>query len=100
MNFINIVWQIFGCVTDFQIKMRREFTPAVSVYRVLYEILCLTAQNDKRMQIYFVPVDPKPPAPRSVSSKSAASSTGITETGITTSCAMRSPGWTVYGSWI
>lgn len=51
-----------------------------------------------RFVFYFVPVEPKPPVPRSVSSKFSVSSTGITETGITTSCAMRSPGCMVYGS--
>ena len=50
------------------------------------------------MPDYFVPVEPKPPAPLEVSSSSSASTGVISETGIITSWAIRSSGWMVYSS--
>lgn len=51
-----------------------------------------------RSKHYFLPVEPKPPAPRSVSSKRSVSSNTAVTYGAMTSCAMRSPGAISCGS--
>lgn len=57
--------------------------------------LIILRQASENPRPRYLPVEPKPPSPRTVSESSCASSNSAVIYGTTTSCAIRSPGSTV-----
>ena len=81
------------------VLMAFRLLPALSQRKNVMQTSAIKNLISKQFRCsYFVPVEPKPPFPRSVSSKESASSKAAVINGVSTSCAMRSPGSTVTAS--